>query len=259
MKFLTACHTDVGTRKKTNQDSMIIMQAETEVGNVLFASVCDGMGGLAKGEVASATMVRAFADWFENDLPDLLRENPAGMIPEDRLWDQWSALITETSTLIEDYGRKIHIALGTTAVGVLVAGQDYYTLNVGDSRVYLLADSIYQLTKDQTYIQREMDAGRLTYEEAMVDPQRNVLLQCVGASSVVRPVFSHGRTAAGHVFMLCCDGFRHVIAPEEFYHSFHPAQMINENILKQRLAEMTRLNIERHEDDNISAILVKLL
>ena len=59
MKFLTACHTDVGTRKKTNQDSMIIMQAETEVGNVLFASVCDGMGGLAKGEVASATMVRA--------------------------------------------------------------------------------------------------------------------------------------------------------------------------------------------------------
>ena len=93
----------------------------------------------------------------------------------------------------------------------------------------------------------------------MVDPQRNVLLQCVGASSVVRPVFSHGRTAAGHVFMLCCDGFRHVIAPEEFYHSFHPAQMINENIMKQRLAEMTRLNIERHEDDNISAILVKLL
>ena len=49
---------------------MIVMQAETDMGNVLFASVCDGMGGLAKGEVASATMVRAFADWFENDLPD---------------------------------------------------------------------------------------------------------------------------------------------------------------------------------------------
>lgn len=259
MKFLTACHTDVGTRKKTNQDSMLIMQAETENGNILFASVCDGMGGLAKGEVASATMVQAFADWFENELPVLLEENEVGMIREDRLWEQWTELITNTSTLIEDYGRRIHIALGTTAVGVLVVGQDYYTLNVGDSRVYLLADSIYQLTKDQTYIQREMDAGRMTYEQALVDPQRNVLLQCVGASSVVRPVFSHGRTAAGHVFMLCCDGFRHVIAPEEFYNAFHPARMTNEKIMKQRLTEMTQMNIDRREDDNISAILVKLL
>lgn len=238
---------------------MLIMQAETENGNILFASVCDGMGGLAKGEVASATMVQAFADWFENELPVLLEENEVGMIREDRLWEQWTELITNTSTLIEDYGRRIHIALGTTAVGVLVVGQDYYTLNVGDSRVYLLADSIYQLTKDQTYIQREMDAGRMTYEQALVDPQRNVLLQCVGASSVVRPVFSHGRTAAGHVFMLCCDGFRHVIAPEEFYNAFHPARMTNEKIMKQRLTEMTQMNIDRREDDNISAILVKLL
>ena len=258
MNFITATHTDVGTRKKTNQDSMIIMQAETGLGNVLFASVCDGMGGLAKGEVASAAMVTAFAGWFENDLPAILKSYTAGTAFEEKLWAQWSSLIDDTSRAIESYGRNIHIALGTTAVGILVIGEDYYTLNVGDSRVYLLADKIYQLTKDQTLVQREMDAGRMTFEQTLTDPQRSVLLQCIGTSQIVRPVFSHGRTAAGHVFILCCDGFRHVIAPEEFYRAFHPSQMTDETIMKQRLIDMTRLNIERREDDNISAILVKL-
>lgn len=259
MNFLTAFYTDVGTRKKTNQDSMVIMQARTGAGNVLFASVCDGMGGLAKGEVASAAMVHAFAGWFEKQLPVLLQEAAGGAIREEGLWEQWSSLIEDTSRLIESYGRNIHVALGTTAVGVLVLENDYYTLNVGDSRAYLLADSIYQLTKDQTYVQREMDAGRMTYEQTLTDPQRSVLLQCIGASPVVRPVFSHGKTSAGHVFMLCCDGFRHVIAPHEFYQAFHPAQMTDETVMKQRLEQMTRLNIDRNEDDNISALLVRLL
>lgn len=259
MNYLTAAHTDVGTRKKTNQDSIIIMQASTNHGNILFASVCDGMGGLAKGEVASAAMVNAFAAWFEQELPLFLAENGNGPIREEKLWKQWADLIERTSRSIEDYGRNIHVALGTTATALLIIGEDYYILNVGDSRIYLLADTIYQLTKDQTYVQREIDAGRMTQEESLTSPQRSVLLQCIGASQIVRPVFSHGRTAAGHVFMLCCDGFRHVIAPEEFYRAFHPSQMTNENIMKQRLAEMTRLNIDRREDDNISAILVKLL
>ena len=104
MNFLTAFHTDVGTRKKTNQDSMIIMQAQTEKGNVLFASVCDGMGGLAKGEVASAAMVNAFAGWFEKQLPALLNGSAQKTIQEEKLWEQWSSLIERTSRSIESYG-----------------------------------------------------------------------------------------------------------------------------------------------------------
>ena len=72
MKFLTAIQTDVGIRKKTNQDSVLVMEADTELGNVLFSVVCDGMGGLAKGEVASATVIREFARWFESDFPTIL-------------------------------------------------------------------------------------------------------------------------------------------------------------------------------------------
>lgn len=252
-------HTDTGRRKKINQDSMLVLEAETDRGNILFAAVCDGMGGLSKGETASAAMIRAFVNWFRNDLPALIDQMRAGTRAEDRLRDQWTSLIEETSRRIEAYGRDLHIELGTTASALLLWGGNYYTLNVGDSRVYLLADRICQLTKDQTYVQRELDAGRMTYEETLTDPMRNVLLQCIGAGGGVSPVFSHGKTAVGQVFMLCSDGFRHVISPEEFYQAFYPPRMTGEAVMKQSLMDLTQLNIERGENDNISAILVKIL
>lgn len=255
MKFLTCTHTDVGTRKKTNQDSMLVMQASTDRGQVLLASVCDGMGGLAKGEVASCAMVEALQGWFANELPKLL----AAGLTEEVLFSQWQDLIQRAGDRISDYGASINVDLGTTCVALLVMEGDYYLVNVGDSRIYLIADTIYQLTKDQTYVQREIDEGRLTYEQAATDPNRSVLLQCVGATRVIEPVFYHGKCLPGQVFMLCCDGFRHVISSQEFFDAFNPKKMKNKDIMKQKLEELTRLNIARHEDDNISAILVKTL
>ena len=251
-------HTDTGRRKKINQDSMLVLEAETDRGNILFAAVCDGMGGLSKGETASAAMIRAFVNWFRNDLPALIDQMRAGARAEDRLRDQWTSLIEETSRRIEAYGRDLHIELGTTASALLLWGGNYYTLNVGDSRVYLLADRICQLTKDQTYVQRELDAGRMTYEESLTDPMRNVLLQCIGAGGAVSPVFSHGKTAAGQVFLLCSDGFRHVVTPQELFERMNSQMLTDEKTMKDTLIYFTELNKNRRETDNITALLVRV-
>ena len=69
MNYLFALHTDVGIKKKTNQDSLCVKEASTPNGNILMALVCDGMGGLEKGEVASATIIKAFSKWFQEELP----------------------------------------------------------------------------------------------------------------------------------------------------------------------------------------------
>ncbi len=256
MDFLTATYTDVGIKKKTNQDSMLVMQADTDRGRVLFASVCDGMGGLAKGEVASATMIYTLRNWFLQRLPQILAEGP---LQQNVLWSEWSALIEEASDKIVDYGVEVRVSLGTTAVVLLVIGNDYYIMNVGDSRIYLISDSIWQLTKDQTYVQREMDAGRMTPEQAMVDPQRSVLLQCIGASRFVVPDFSYGTLQSNQVFLLCCDGFRHVISPQEFLNELNPKVLDSKETMVSKLKMLTELNKQRREDDNISAILIKTL
>lgn len=69
MHFVATADTDIGIAKNTNQDSMLIKQGMVDDTEVLLAAICDGMGGLSKGELASATVIRAFAKWFDEELP----------------------------------------------------------------------------------------------------------------------------------------------------------------------------------------------
>ena len=253
MNFLTAYHTDVGIKKNTNQDSLLIQQAQTDIGNVLLAVICDGMGGLAKGEVASACMIHAFSNWFRLDLPELLS---AGLHPE-ALRTSWEQLVHNVDQKIAIYSDDHNVSMGTTCVALLIVGDTYYIMNIGDSRIYLISDNIYQLTKDQTYVQREIDAGRMTYEESLRDSQRNVLLQCVGASPVIEPDFFMGDVQINQCYMLCCDGFRHVVGAQEFFEALNPNVCVDPGIMQQKLIELTELNKQRRETDNITAALIR--
>ncbi len=255
MRFLTAYHTDVGIRKKTNQDALLLEQASTDYGEVLLAAVCDGMGGLAKGELASATLIRRLSHWFYQELPQLLYE---GLQSED-LRKSWEQLILETNQRIAAYGRQRGISLGTTCVLFLAVDRVYYLMNIGDSRAYLLSDRLYQLTKDQTYCQREIDLGRMTPEQAALDPQRSVLLQCVGASDVVIPDFFAGSLEPHQCFLICSDGFVHVISPQEIYQALNPAVSGAAEGMKESLVNLVELVKARRERDNISAMLLKTL
>ena len=132
----------------------------------------------------------------------------------------------------------------------------YYIINVGDSRVYYLKEGINQMTADQTFVQREMDLGRMTFEETKIHPKRNMLLQCVGASSVIEPDFCTGEYQPDSVFMMCSDGFRHVIQPQEFYDRLKPELMETERKMKEGAVYYTELNKSRGEEDNISVVLI---
>lgn len=254
MNFLTAIHTDKGIKKSTNQDSALIMEASTDLGKVLLAVVCDGMGGLAKGEVASSTVVRAFGQWFENELPVLLTLNDPG----ESLFESWRQLVYQQNIKISNYGRSNGFSLGTTVVALLLFKEKYYIINIGDSRVYCISDSVYQLTKDQTYVQREIDCGRMTPEEAKASPKANVLLQCVGASDFIDPDFYSGPAGVGQVFLLCSDGFRHVLAEQELFQYLNPYAVEDEQVMKENSYYLTEVVKSRRELDNITALLVKL-
>lgn len=254
MNFKIVAHTDVGIKKSTNQDSVLMKVAQTDYGNVVFAAVCDGMGGLAKGELASATLVRMLSKWFEEKFPQMLYQG----LSMEILQNSWNELIYQANSKIANYSHALHTNMGTTMVVILIVGQVYYIANVGDSRIYQIRDELKQLTKDQTFVQREMDEGRMTYDEARRDSRRNVLLQCVGASEVIEPDFYTGMIDPGTMFLLCSDGFRHVIAAEELYQYLTPYRVLNEQAMKESLVYLTDLNKYRQEVDNISAALIRV-
>lgn len=252
MKYLTAYHTDVGLKKTTNQDSLIIQQAMCDCGPVLMAAVCDGLGGLQKGEVASAAAVRALSDWFMYILPGVL-EN--GMRITD-CRESLEKLIASLNSNIRQYGKRNGCELGTTMDMLLLIANKYYIFHVGDCRTYYMGHNLIQLTKDQTYVQQQMDMGAMTPEQARQDRMRNTLLQCIGASEKIEIDFMEGVYAINDAFLICCDGFRHVIEPSEIEAAVRPSDGWNEEEMHNALIMLTELNKSRKEKDNITALLV---
>lgn len=253
MNYLLACYTDVGIKKKTNQDSLLIQRALVNEEQMVLAVVCDGMGGLAKGEVASATVVKAFAQWFREELPALLERNQL----RTDLHKSWMSLLNSVHQKIYSYGKRNGIQLGTTATAMLFGQEDYYIAHIGDSRAYEIRSQVAQLTADQTLVAREVSRGKLTQEQAKVDKRRSVLLQCIGASEGIRPEFYTGKIQADAVYLLCSDGFRHELDEKEMMEAFQPKVLGDEGALEQRGREAAKKVMSRGEKDNISVILVR--
>ena len=252
MRFIATADTDIGISKDTNQDSVLIKHAMADGKEILLAVVCDGMGGLSKGELASATVIRAFAKWFDEELPFEL-ENVDLQVSGAK----WSLLLKELNAQILEYSKENGIeGVGTTFSGILFIDDQYVIGHVGDTRIYHIGSSMTQLTTDQTFVAREISRGTMTLEQAKTDKRRNLLLQCIGASKVVEPQIICGKTEKG-AYMLCSDGFRHEITEAEIYESLNPINLMNKDAMHNNAKYLIEQNKSREEKDNISVLLIK--
>jgi len=252
MHYTAIADTDIGIVKTTNQDSILIKHGQTPSGEVLMAIICDGMGGLAKGELASATVIRAFAKWFDQELPYELEKPDLQVVAA-----KWSLMLKDLNAKILQYGQNFGTNLGTTFTGMLFVGEQHMIIHVGDSRAYRIAGTLQQLTTDQTFVAREISLGHMTPEQAKVDKRRNLLLQCVGASKIVEPQIIFGNTEKG-VYMLCSDGFRHEITPKEIYEALNPISCRDAQAMQNNSRYLINQVKARQEKDNISVVVLKV-
>lgn len=256
MRFLSAAHTDIGISKKINQDAFGLKIAKFRKKNIAFAIMCDGMGGLKNGELASAFVVNAFSNWFESEFPQLLND---GKVDFAKVRSRWNEIVVEQGRKIMAYGQSYSISLGTTLSAILIVDNEYIFVQVGDSRIYKINNQVHQITKDQTVVAREVEMGRLTPEQAKTDSRKNILLQCIGASKTIVPQIETGIVSENDVFMLCSDGFRHEITEEEMFGVIAPPVLTSEKVMKKSLMDLIELNKSRNEKDNITALLVKAI
>ncbi len=254
MEYLLSAVTDVGIKKEINQDALLLKSATFEKDKLILAVICDGMGGLQKGEAASASVVRAFGRWFDRTLPSILTFNSL----ENPLFRSWNELIKKMNRKIDSYGTARNLRIGTTLTAILFYKKHYYYAHIGDCRIYEIGNGVRQLTKDQTLVQREIEMGVLTPTEAKTDPRRNILLQCIGASEQISPIYKKGKISPNTLYLLCSDGFRHVISNEELYQYLYSESAKDEKSMQKKLQQMLGLIKERGETDNISAIAIQM-
>ncbi|MGH7584485.1 MAG: Stp1/IreP family PP2C-type Ser/Thr phosphatase [Gemmatimonadales bacterium] len=240
MRFSCAARTDVGVVRSGNEDTYLMANDRG-----LFI-VADGMGGHAAGEVASEMAARIIAEEFR----------PVRGMNDDELMSRLVAAIRAANDAI--FQRTLHEhdkrGMGTTTTVLDLLPRRYLIGHVGDSRAYMLRGGVLtQLTKDHSYVQEQVDAGRLTPEEARVHPYANVITRCVGSSNDVVPDLYIGTLEAGDLLLLASDGLTGMLDDEDV-RRIMTANLDLEPMVDALIASAN----ERGGLDNVTAILVRI-
>ncbi len=251
MKYLQSYYTDIGVKRKSNQDSLALLKADTDFGEVLLLLVCDGMGGHQFGELASKIIVKAFEKWFKQKLPYILYKE----FKYQALKSSWTALIEECNAELVAYGEKNRAEIGSTLTCMLFAGSNYYIAHVGDSRAYAIGEiQALQLTHDHSLIAEELRKGMISEEDAANDKRKNILTECVGITKDVKIEFTAGTIQENVCYMLCTDGFWHFLTEEDLTHYLSGSRFTDNKMIRMHLNYLVEQVKERGEKDNISVV-----
>jgi len=228
------------------------MIADIAEEQVCMALLCDGMGGFSFGECASFSVVDCFADWFEHKLPHRIRDKRS----MEEIGNEWQTVLTDLDIRMRKIGSKRQIKLGTTATCMLFWKKKYLLVQSGDSRAYHIGRFITQLSEDQSFVQKQVNSGFMTEQEAKYHPKRNVLTDCIGGSRPSIPVCSVGRQKVSGSYLLCSDGFVHELSAEEIWENMRDSHEMDPDQVRERMERLIQEAIERGEKDNITAVVV---
>jgi serine/threonine protein phosphatase PrpC len=235
---------DVGRVRKDNQDSGY-------AGPRLLA-VCDGVGGAARGDIASATTIQQLRT---------LDDEPVATAGGDGTPDSQSGdvLLTRISTALRGAHDRIAALVdddpaldgtSTTATVALFDGSRVGMGHVGDSRAYLFRDGeISRLTNDHTFVQGLIDEGRITEEEARFHPHRNLILRAVDGTHELEPDLFVLELAVGDRLLLCSDGACGVLDDGRL------ADILSGGSPDYAAVELVRASLEAGSTDNVTCVV----
>lgn len=238
--------TDVGQVRSGNEDSVLCEPLESlavaERG--LFCAVADGMGGHASGEDASSLAVKVARDTFYG--------SSSGADPLETLRvavAQANAAVYEAGA-----GKTGRDHMGTTLTAAVLLNGRVVVGHVGDSRCYLVQDgTIRQLSRDHSWVAEEVEAGRMTPEQARVNPRRNIITRALGLRPDVDVDASEAALAPGSVLVICSDGLHGLVSEDEIVshvRRLRPADAVD---------ALVQLANQRGGPDNISVVVARVM
>lgn len=218
---LTGSYSITG-RKKNQEDDFYISDKKDENRLILVA---DGVGGHGHGDFASKTIIELFENKFSenNRFKDIL-----GFLQQVTI--EAATLVLNKVTEQPEYKN-----CGTTITGFFIQGDKFFTLNVGDSRVYIYSNQkLTQLTKDHSLVQRMVEKGEITEQEAANHPKRNIMTSAIGQklSQMKIDVEGHYDLEHGDILLAFSDGVHDYLSKKEL------TELIEANYKNDNLAEV---------------------
>lgn len=234
MNFECVSRTDVGLRRKVNEDSMAV---RTDRG---FWAVADGMGGHEAGDVASSKVTEA------------LTRLPVVYGLDNLVEAAIAALQRVNHELIDMAGpTDSRRTIGSTVVGLAIAGDQFRCFWAGDSRAYRVRDrQILQLSRDHSMVQDLVDAGMLQPEEAHHHPNANIITRAVGVTEELRVETASGDARRGDRFLLASDGLTRLVEDSEL------AAILASNSAAAAAEKLIEMSLSRGAPDNVTLIIV---
>ncbi len=248
MEYKVAAVTDVGNVRETNEDSLLVCRKLFNKKEALLAVVADGMGGLSHGEWASQFLTKSLQEWWTEVILPIEKELDIEMV-KDMIGFVIDKIHKGILVQMETCGAK----MGTTLSLLFLYDKEYFIYQIGDSRVYLIfGRQITQLTKDQTWCQREYDEGRLTTQEMRKSKKKHVLTNALGIKAQFYSTVTAGTVKKGQRFLICSDGYYTYLEEKELYRK----------LFRNNLSETLEKSVERirkgKAEDNLSAILIEV-
>lgn len=235
-------NSDVGLRKSINQDAIFYTTEKIGILPNLFI-VADGMGGYKAGDFASQFVVENICNEIKSyvaDDNDIVAILNAIIIKVDKM-------LTEKATSDEKYK-----GMGSTLVLATIIDNELIVANIGDSRLYLLGDELYQITQDHSLVMDLLKKSLITYEELRIHPERHKITRAMGYGGY--PDFYRVTVKRGDKILLCTDGLTKMLSDKEISET-----IINENYtMDSMVEELVDLANKNGGIDNISIILVDI-
>ncbi len=233
---------DIGLVRKTNQDACKCGSFEDDV---LWAVVCDGMGGANAGNIASSLAVETIAS--------KLKEKYSKDLNEEEIYTLLIKSVKYTNNLLyeKQLEKPEYEGMGTTLELVLINSNKICAVHVGDSRVYLIRDKkIKQLTVDHSLVQEMVDSGQITQEEAQTHPKRHLITRALGVYPQVRLDYIETSLEKNDIIIMCTDGLTNYLSPQQLVE--YVAER-NGRVLVKKLVEKAK---ELGGSDNITVSVI---
>ncbi len=233
---------DIGKAREMNQDSFYVSSEEDEVKLFILA---DGMGGYKGGEIASSIAVNCTKNYIINNISKIKKEKEEFLNLINSAVEYANLIVHEKSK--EDI--ELH-DMGTTLDICLIYNNRVFIGHVGDSRVYRIRKNIMRkLTKDHSYVQKLVEDGKITREEANTHPKKNMLMKALGCNTLVEPDVMCKGFLKDDILLMCSDGLTNMIKDNEIY------KILLENPEDPATALIKKAN-ENGGYDNITTIIV---